>query len=72
MSNITVFYADSLVVRGIEIVPVSTLEEVLFEFTGNVYPDFSYDIAVPDQYQLIMERVADQLCVRGEDIINNF
>ncbi|MCC7574703.1 hypothetical protein KO361_03875 [Candidatus Woesearchaeota archaeon] len=68
--NVTVFYADSLVVSGIDIVPVSTLEEALFEFTGVVYPDFSYDVVVSDQYQFIMERVASQLCNRSFDIID--
>ncbi len=67
--NITVFYADSLVVEGIEIVTVSTLEEVLFEFTGRSFPDYSYEISVPEQYQRIMSDVSNTLCERSETII---
>lgn len=70
-SNLTVFYADSLVVEGIEIVTVSTLEEVLFEFTGRSFPDYSYEINVPVQYQSIMSDVSDTLCARTETIISN-
>lgn len=69
-SNVTVFYADSLIVEGIEIIPVSTLEEVLFEFTGKTYPDYCYDIVVVDQYQEIMGEVSAQLCSRSEEILN--
>ena len=70
-SNITIFYADSLVVDGIDIVPVSTLEEALYEFTGTVYPDYSYEIEVPDTYQRIMSDVAHNLCERSVSILNN-
>ncbi|MFP4568042.1 MAG: S16 family serine protease [Candidatus Woesearchaeota archaeon] len=68
--NLTIFYADSLSVSGIEIVPVSTLEEVLFEFTGARYPDFSFEISVPESYNVIMSEVANQLCSRSEEILN--
>ena len=69
MSNFTIFYADSLVVEGIEIVPVSTLEEALYEFTGKTFPDYSFDIIVPAQYQEIMMRVSEQLCERSYEIL---
>lgn len=71
-SNRTVFYADSLVVSGIEIVPISTLEEVLFEFTNINYPNFSFDISIPVEYQEIMGRVSSRLCDRSLDILNGF
>ncbi len=70
-SNITIFYADSLVVDGIDVVPVSTLEEILFEFTGKTYPDYSHEINVPEQYQDIMRRVSGNLCNRSELILGN-
>jgi predicted S18 family serine protease len=68
-SNLTIFYADSLVVEGIDIVPVSTLEEALFEFTGKTFPDYSHNILVPSQYQDIMMRVSEQLCERSYEIL---
>jgi uncharacterized protein len=70
-SELIIYYADSLVVSGIEIVTVSTLEEALFEFTGKQYPDYSYNITVSEQYQDIMSRVAGQLCDRSSDILDN-
>lgn len=69
-SNMTIYFADSLDVEGIEIVPVSTLEEVVLEFMDVEYPDYSYNISVPDEYQSIMRNVSERLCARSDEILD--
>lgn len=67
--NITLIYSDSLEVEGIEIVPISTIEDALFHFTGKKYPDYSYELDVPETYMNIMNRVSSDICQRTKEIM---
>ncbi len=68
-TNATVTYAENLIIEGIEIIPVSTLEEAYYEFTGNRIKNYSYEIEIPEDYQKIMKSVAEELCTRYEEIL---
>lgn len=68
MTNFTLKYADELEVDGITIVPVTTLEEALEEFTGKKYSKNNGELVIPFMYQDIMRDVAQQLCDRYSDI----
>lgn len=69
-SNATIVFADSLNITGIEVVPVSTLEEVIFEFMNMEYPDYSHNISVPVEYQNIMSHISESLCNRSYEILD--
>lgn len=67
-TNFTITYADELEVDGIQIIPVTTLEEALEEFTGKKYSEKNGELVIPELYQEIMKDVAQQLCDRYEEI----
>ncbi|MGV8169636.1 MAG: S16 family serine protease [Candidatus Nanoarchaeia archaeon] len=67
--NVSIIYSDSFKKEGIEIIPISTVEEALFYFTGKKYPDYSYDLKVPEQYDELMKNVSRGICERTEEII---
>lgn len=66
--NIT--YADTYSRNGIAIIPISNLDEALYQFTGKTYKNYSYSIQVPKAYQDIMKAVAKKLCDRYQSIKN--
>jgi uncharacterized protein len=68
-SNTTIVYSDTLKIDGIEVVPISTLEDALYEFTGKKYPDYSYDMKIPEQYNDMMKNVSNNICERTKEII---
>ncbi|MGV8161814.1 MAG: S16 family serine protease [Candidatus Nanoarchaeia archaeon] len=68
-TNISLTYSDSFRKEGILVVPVSTIEEALFEFTGKNYPDYSRELVVPDKYNEFMKDVSLNICGRAEDIL---
>lgn len=55
-------------VEGIEIVEVGLLEEAILEVTGVNYARNFSDITIPQQYQNIMQDVANELCQRYDDL----
>lgn len=57
-------YADNFTLDGIEIKSISTLEEALKEFIGKEYETSNKELVIPEEYQNIMKRVAEQLCNR--------
>lgn len=69
-SNITIKYADSLQVDGIQVITVSTIEEALTEFTGKEYSR-PKEIVIPNSYQSIMSQVAEKICERTEKLRNS-
>lgn len=69
MKNITLVYSDSFQLNGIEVIPISTIEDALFQFTGVEYPDYSYNLTVPEDYLKIMGEVSLDICSRAEFII---
>jgi len=69
--NKSYMYADSLKVTGIEIKTISTIEEALEEFTGKKFEKYNYPIKIPDKYNRIMKKVANQLCDRYDSIMKN-
>lgn len=64
--NIT--YADTYTRNGIDVIPISNLDEALYKFTGKTYKNYSYPIHVPKAYQKIMKSVAEKLCDRYQSI----
>lgn len=69
LENVSLVYSDSLQIEGIEIVSISTIEDALFEFTGKKYPDYSYEMVIPEDYLDIMKNVSNNICSRSEEII---
>jgi len=67
-TNITLVYSDSLKIEGIEVIPVSTLEDALFYLTGKTYPDYSGNLTIPNQYLDIMKNVSLNICGRVGEI----
>lgn len=66
-TNIT--YADSLKIEGTDIIPISTIEEAYYEFTGIKQKDYSYNISIPEDYQKIMKSIAEGLCARYNETL---
>ena len=54
---------------SIDIMPVSNLEEALFEFTGKDYSKELPELEVPEFYTKTMTEVADKLCNRFDQIM---
>jgi uncharacterized protein len=57
---------------GVRVVPVATLGDAVQEFTGEVFEVEDKEINVPESYNEIMEKVADQLCTRSDSLIEEF
>jgi uncharacterized protein len=68
-TNMTLEYADSLKVEGVEIVTVSTLQDALREFTGKEYETYSQEIEIPKKYQDVMNKISNTLCDRYYEIM---
>ncbi|MCF7866450.1 hypothetical protein K9L67_01360 [Candidatus Woesearchaeota archaeon] len=64
--NIT--YAENFTKEGIQVTPITTLEEAIYEFTGKQYNNYGEELVIPEQYQKIMKEVAIKLCDRTEKI----
>lgn len=67
-TEMIIMYADTLTIEGIDLKTISTLEEAMFEFTGKTYKTYTDPIVIPEKYQTIMEKVANNLCDRYDEI----
>lgn len=54
---------------GIEVLEVSTLEDVITGFTGRKTKDISGDILIDENYKGIMEKLSLELCERSNEIV---
>jgi uncharacterized protein len=66
--NATIVYSDSLEVEGIDTITISTIEDALFHFTGKKYPDYSYEMEIPQGYLQMMKSVSENICKRADEI----
>ncbi|MFW5990703.1 MAG: S16 family serine protease [Candidatus Nanoarchaeia archaeon] len=57
--------------KGIEIVEVTTLDEVVYEFTGKKFERERIEINADKTYSNIMQEINDGLCARTEKLLNN-
>ncbi|MBW2964671.1 hypothetical protein KY363_04385 [Candidatus Woesearchaeota archaeon] len=56
---------------GIEVVPVSTLNEALEALTGESFAEEDKEIDVPDEYLALMKQVSEELCNRTADLMGD-
>ncbi len=56
--------------KGIKVVPVNTLAEVMTEMTGKNFTEPEKEITVPELYIKTMREVSDKLCKHAEELIN--
>ncbi|MCF7872404.1 hypothetical protein K9L97_05210 [Candidatus Woesearchaeota archaeon] len=64
-------YAENYTIEGIQVIPITTIQEALKEFTGKQYETHEGPIKIPTQYQEIMKQVSNQLCERAQKILEN-
>lgn len=67
-NTLNITYADTYELEDVQIIPITTIEEALKEFTGKEYKTYDYELQIPPQYQDIMGKVAKKLCDRYESI----
>ncbi|MFT7615595.1 MAG: hypothetical protein ACI8Y7_000409 [Candidatus Woesearchaeota archaeon] len=56
---------------GISVIEVGSLHDVLFEFSGTVYPTINGSVELPEYYTSTMRMLSEKLCTRSAEMLAN-
>jgi uncharacterized protein len=70
-SNITLDLVEYGQLRGIQVIEVADINDMVYELTGKRYPGLDGNVEISPMYSVIMENISQDLCERSQELLNS-